>query len=213
MNSRDILLGRGRFCYRNPGNVAFRRIIKEIVAKYSFHANRHVKREIIESLITQARQQGRFFLVRSLHDDKWCEAHPKLVRSKVSHALRDARNSANHQQAMKKISDSVDARQKTMLSMKPSMTAFDWSDVCMKTLEDLKSEYFDEILNYQIFQSPDEYEAYKHTSESKTKIGSEAQIVKLPKDIPHLCFERYVFRADCQWCLLRLTTRILAWLQ
>ena len=76
--------------------------------QHSFHAIRSVKQEIIESLINQAYEQGRLLFARSLRDDKWYEAHPKLVRSKVSHALRDARNSTNQQRFSKKFSDLVD---------------------------------------------------------------------------------------------------------
>ena len=215
MDTNDILLGRGRFCYRNPGNVAFRGMIKEHVAKYSFHADRSVKGEIIQSLITQAREQGRVFLVRSLQDDKWCEAHPKLVRSKVSHALRDARNSTNQQQFSKKSSDSVDykTRQGAMSFMKSSMTVYDWSikqdlalesgrlefplDMPMKTQGVLKNEYYDnsnEILDFHNIKSLDEYESYKHKLGSTIKIGSETEIANL-QNTHHLTFERYVFHA------------------
>jgi hypothetical protein len=92
--TNDILLGRGPSRYRNPGNVAFRHMILVEIKKYSLHASRSVKNNVIQSLIAKAKDQGRRFLVWSQKDDAWCEAHPRLIRSKISHALRDARQSA-----------------------------------------------------------------------------------------------------------------------
>ena len=200
MDTNDILLGRGRFCYSNPGNVAFRGMIKEQVAKYSFDADRSVKREIIQSLIAQAREQGRQFLVRSLKDGKWRQAHAKLVQSKVSHALRDARNSTNQQQSLKKSSDSAGykAVQRAMSIMKTYINTCDWSikqdlpleygriefplHMRRKALDDLKNECGDnsyEILNCHSLQSLDEYTAYTLKSGSMTKMRSEPEIVKM----------------------------------
>jgi hypothetical protein len=130
-DKKDILLGRGPLCYRNPGNVVFRHMIQFHVENYALNAPRSVKRDIVQSLIQEAHRQGRRFLARIStsspaftrknttmdnlceernidneqkdeeedDDDSWYEASPALIRSKVSHALRDARNSIlQHQQ-------------------------------------------------------------------------------------------------------------------
>ena len=48
---KDILLGRGPLCYRNPGNVVFRNMIQIHVVKYALDAPRSVKRAIVQSLL------------------------------------------------------------------------------------------------------------------------------------------------------------------
>jgi hypothetical protein len=107
----DILLGRGPFCYRNPGNVAFRNLIQKYVSGYERDSPRSVKRKIVHKLILKARNAGHRFLVRSIDVDKWIEAHPYLVHTKVSHALRDARNST---------SDTLVPRNSSLLKTKKS---------------------------------------------------------------------------------------------
>jgi hypothetical protein len=92
----DILLGRGPFCYRNPGNIAFRNLIQKYVEGYERKSPRSIKRKIVQKLILKAQNQGRRFLVRSMDSDTWFEAHSYLVHTKVSHALRDARNSTSN---------------------------------------------------------------------------------------------------------------------
>jgi hypothetical protein len=91
INENDVLLGRGPFCYRNPGNIAFRNLIQSHVASYARCAPRSLKRKLVETLISKAQKIGCRFLVRVKNTSMWCEAHPYIVRSKVSHALRDAR--------------------------------------------------------------------------------------------------------------------------
>ena len=91
IKANDVLLGRGPFCYRNPGNIAFRNLIQSHVASYTRCAPQSLKRKIVQKMISEAQEQGCRFLVRAKSSDIWCEAHPCLVRDKVSHALRDAR--------------------------------------------------------------------------------------------------------------------------
>jgi hypothetical protein len=96
IKANDVLFGRGPFCYRFPGNVAFRNLIRSHVATYSRCAPRTLKENIVKKLISKAQKQGCRFFVRNQCSDIWYEAHPYLVRSKVSHALRDARNSVGN---------------------------------------------------------------------------------------------------------------------
>jgi hypothetical protein len=186
MNAKDILLGRGGFCYRNAGNVAFRDMIKEQVDNYSSHANRSVKGKIIQSLITQAQEQGRLFLVRSLHDDSWREAHPKLVRSKVSHALRDARNSSKNHRSVKKtriISDSVndhmgkravslrthDCSIKQDIPMEKVRVMFPLDMTTAREVEKMNNDVKG-MMDCHNVKSFDEYEFNAHGSVSKTNL-------------------------------------------
>jgi hypothetical protein len=96
LNEKDILLGRGPFCYRNPGNIAFRNLIQAHVASYPRCAPRTVKKKIVQKLISEAQNQGYRFLIYDKDRNDWCEAHPYVVNAKVSHALRDARLSTLH---------------------------------------------------------------------------------------------------------------------
>jgi hypothetical protein len=93
VNDEDVLLGRGPFCYRHPGNIAFRNLIQDHVANYARCAPRQAKKKIVQKLISKAQKQGSRFLVRDKDSGDWCQAHPYLVEAKVSHALRDARHS------------------------------------------------------------------------------------------------------------------------
>jgi hypothetical protein len=92
IKNNDILLGRGPFCYRNPGNVKFRNMIQSHVTNYVLDAPQSSKKKVVQSLIKKIREQGIRFLIRSKKDSNWCEAQHYVVQLKVSHALRDARN-------------------------------------------------------------------------------------------------------------------------
>jgi hypothetical protein len=91
---KDILLGRGPVCYMNPGNKTFRKVIRTYFTMYTRSIPREVKREIVESITKSLRMQGHRFLILSVESGTWHEASSSLVHSKVSHALRDARNFA-----------------------------------------------------------------------------------------------------------------------
>jgi hypothetical protein len=92
VRKNDILLGRGPLCYRHPGNVKFRILIRSQVDKYNVDAPRSTKQGIVRSLIKVVHEEGYRFLVRAKNKCNWNEAHPRVVQSKVCHALRDARN-------------------------------------------------------------------------------------------------------------------------
>jgi hypothetical protein len=107
----DVLLGRGPFCYRNPGNIKFRSMIRSCVDKYVIDAPRSYKSNIVQALIKTANDKGIRFIVRSKQDGNWYEAHPYVVQLKVSHALRDARNSITTSVKNKKTTSSSDPKQ------------------------------------------------------------------------------------------------------
>ena len=93
VTKEDILFGRGAACYNHPGNVAFREMMHVQMMKYSISVPRSLKSKIIISVIANVKEQGRRFMVWNVDDCTWIEieAQPQLIRSKVSHALRDAR--------------------------------------------------------------------------------------------------------------------------
>jgi hypothetical protein len=91
MKEKDILLGRGPVCYRHPGNVLFRNLVKEHYINYKLTTPRLMKKLIVKSLIDKMHGLGSRFLVRSSNEFSWHVAHPHLVQAKVGHALRDAR--------------------------------------------------------------------------------------------------------------------------
>jgi hypothetical protein len=127
IRANDVLFGRGPICYKSPGNIAFRNLIQSYVASYSRCAPRSVKRRIVIKLISKAQKQGYRFLIRAQNNDMWCEAHPDLVKSKVGHALRDARNLVDN--LCDKISNSKhttrkDKRQETKLNEKQALPSF-----------------------------------------------------------------------------------------
>jgi hypothetical protein len=221
MSTNDILLGRGRFCYSNPGNVAFRNMIREHVGNYTFNANRSQKGGIIHSLIIKAKDQGRLFLVRSLQDGMWCEAHSKLVRSKVSHALRDARNPTTQQLSLKKsmsMSDSVNfkvkqntksfSKEATTSLTNESITSYDWSQskylpsrsckiefplkIQITTLGGLKNEFGDSVDQQGVRPLEDTYQEYEQVSMSKKEIETKVNVAT-QNYTQHQSFQRYVF--------------------
>jgi hypothetical protein len=88
---KDILLGRGPVCYRNPGNIMFRKFITEHYINYMLTTPRGMKKYIVKTLIDKIHGMGSRFLVRSENEHSWRLAHPHLIQAKVGHALRDAR--------------------------------------------------------------------------------------------------------------------------
>jgi hypothetical protein len=89
---KDILLGRGPYCYMNPGNRIFRKVIRSYSTVYKRNTPRRVKKEIVESITRDLKTQGHRFLVHSECLGAWREASSSLVHAKIGHALRDARN-------------------------------------------------------------------------------------------------------------------------
>jgi hypothetical protein len=118
-----VLLGRGRFCYWNPGNVKFRNMIRSYVDKYVIDATRSYKSNIVQALIKTAQENGIRFLVRSKQDGNWYQAQPYVVQLKVSHALRDARNSLALSMKNKKTTSCSDPKQSWKQSAREDSTA------------------------------------------------------------------------------------------
>ncbi|KAI2504350.1 hypothetical protein MHU86_10115 [Fragilaria crotonensis] len=86
----DILMGQGATRYNNPGNVAFRELIKEHVVQYEKDAPRKEKAALVKLLISKIDEKGHRFLHES-PAGTWVEASSEKAKKKVAHALRDAR--------------------------------------------------------------------------------------------------------------------------
>ena len=86
----DILLGRGKASYNHDGNRRFRKFIAMHASTYINFDDCFDKSMVIYAVyqsITSAR--GRFLQYqKSLN--AWCEVEPKVARSKIGHAIRDA---------------------------------------------------------------------------------------------------------------------------
>ncbi|KAI2496476.1 hypothetical protein MHU86_18017 [Fragilaria crotonensis] len=86
----DIILGRGPAFYNNPGNMMFRKLLKEHAVHYRYEARLREKTEMITLLVSQLQAKGCRFLHMS-STGVWIEAPSRTLIQKVGHGLRDAR--------------------------------------------------------------------------------------------------------------------------
>ncbi|KAI2512518.1 hypothetical protein MHU86_1971 [Fragilaria crotonensis] len=87
---KEIMLGQGSTCYNNPGNKAFRKVIKKHVIYYKNQASRKEKAALVKWLVSKLTAKGYRFLQQST-TGTYVEAPPRLAENKVAHSLRDAR--------------------------------------------------------------------------------------------------------------------------
>ncbi|KAI2513147.1 hypothetical protein MHU86_1185 [Fragilaria crotonensis] len=87
---KGIMLGRGSTCYNNPGNKAFRKVIKKHVIYYGNQASRKEKAALVVLFVSKLEAKGYRFLQQST-TGTWVLAPPHLAENKVAHSLRDAR--------------------------------------------------------------------------------------------------------------------------
>lgn len=83
----DILLGRGRCRFKNPGNIAYRAFIESRLPIY-FKGNRKEKSRVVLDIITSIKEHGSRFLKSK--GSLWQEADTNIIREKVGHSIRDA---------------------------------------------------------------------------------------------------------------------------
>ncbi|KAI2511883.1 hypothetical protein MHU86_2399 [Fragilaria crotonensis] len=77
----DILLGRGPGCYNNPGNMVFRKMVKEYAFHYTNTALRREKTAVVKMLIIKLEALGYRFLQRS-STGTWIEAPHHMAVNK-----------------------------------------------------------------------------------------------------------------------------------
>lgn len=89
----DVIVGRGKVCYKHSGNLRLARIVQSVLGTYSSaEATKKSKTELIKSLVTQVREStpdGGFVKFDS-EKGEWFEVGDRTAREKVSQAFRDA---------------------------------------------------------------------------------------------------------------------------
>jgi hypothetical protein len=85
----DIICGRGRGLYRQPGNIRFHAIILNHLEEYSSAKTRLDKSCIVIKIIDTIRAQnnGDVHFIRQVGTNGWEELGDELVRDKVGHSL------------------------------------------------------------------------------------------------------------------------------
>mmetsp|Transcript_19683 Transcript_19683/g.29581 ORF Transcript_19683/g.29581 Transcript_19683/m.29581 type:complete len:317 (-) Transcript_19683:39-989(-) len=101
----DILLGRGRCRFKNPGNIAYRAFVESRLPIY-FKGNRKEKSRLVLEIITSIKEHGSRFL--KSEGSLWLEVDTSTIREKVGHSIRDAvrlNDSFQYQERMRNIFD------------------------------------------------------------------------------------------------------------
>lgn len=92
-NELDVIVGRGKVCYKHSGNLRLARIVQSVLTTYSStEATKKSKTELIKSIVTQIRESspdGGFVKFDS-EKGEWFEVGDRTAREKVSQAFRDA---------------------------------------------------------------------------------------------------------------------------
>jgi len=94
----DIICGRGKGCYMQPGNVKCREIVKEYLKHYDAARNKVEKSLLIQTIVSriQAQDGGKTRFVckatetESQNVQRWYEIPDDQAREKIGHCLREA---------------------------------------------------------------------------------------------------------------------------
>jgi hypothetical protein len=89
--SKDVYLGRGPGCYKQPGNKTYRDVVKLYAADFRRDVKKSEKGKFIDSLQSKLKLQGFRFFSYSVEEKKWVTASKQDVKEKVAHDLRDTR--------------------------------------------------------------------------------------------------------------------------
>jgi hypothetical protein len=90
--SKDVFLGRGPSCYKNPGNKEYRNLVKLYAADFHRGLQKSEKSKFIDNLKFKLEMQGFRFLSFSDDNKKWESASDWEVKEKIGHDLRDYRH-------------------------------------------------------------------------------------------------------------------------
>lgn len=88
----DILLGRGKKCYKHVGNINFLNLVASKLDEYSAASTKLDKSQIIASVVSTIQEQSSNggFLKQDTSTGLWYEAGDFLARERTSQAFRDA---------------------------------------------------------------------------------------------------------------------------
>jgi len=93
----DVLLGRGKPSFNNPGNALYRRLIYESWDEYQKTDERMDKAIIIQTVKSEIEEANGRFLKFNHKDQSWQVAKDLEVTKKISHALRNRKPPGGHQ--------------------------------------------------------------------------------------------------------------------
>jgi hypothetical protein len=86
---QDVLCGRGKTAYLNPGNEALRMIVAANLEKYSI-SSRAEKTDLIRTLADELYNSGSRFMKKSKDTGLWHDIGLHAAKEKIAHAFRDA---------------------------------------------------------------------------------------------------------------------------
>lgn len=91
-SDHDVVCGRGKGHYNQPGNKKFRSLILDRLAEYQTLRTRIDKTVFLNKIIDEVRSQnnGQAHFVRKLEGGIWEKLGDELAREKVGHAIREA---------------------------------------------------------------------------------------------------------------------------
>lgn len=94
-SATDVIVGRGKVCYKHPGNQVLNRMVQAVLAEYSAKdSTKKSKSELIKGLVAKVRDSspdGGFVKFDSA-SRRWYDVGDRLAREKVSQTFRDALN-------------------------------------------------------------------------------------------------------------------------
>ena len=89
----DVLCGRAKQVFANPGNRTFRHVVQQRRKTYRETTRRAEKSAITQSVIQLFRENsGRFLKLDESGSGSWVELSDEQVKEKVSHALRGSKS-------------------------------------------------------------------------------------------------------------------------
>lgn len=92
----DIIVGRGKVCYRHAGNLRLNRMVASVLNTYSSpEATKKSKSDLIKQIMAQIRassSHGGGFVKKDLESGRWFEVSEAIAREKISQCFRDALN-------------------------------------------------------------------------------------------------------------------------
>jgi hypothetical protein len=89
---KDVYLGRGPGCYRQPGNKEYRSVVKLYAADFHRDVKRSEKGQFVDNLKSKLEMQGFRFFSYSAEVEKWLTAPDWEVKEKIGHDLRGFRH-------------------------------------------------------------------------------------------------------------------------